>query len=142
VGFNFAVPVNVAKQVVSAILEEGEYKHPLVGFSIVELNPDFISYYNIVNVDSSQTGLMVVEVVPDYPADEAGIEPAISGVQSYTAVDIVLAVDGHDTLTLEDWSAYMEVEVSAGQTVTLTLWRSGAIEQVDVTTTERPPYEE
>jgi S1-C subfamily serine protease len=142
VGFNFAVPVNVAKTVVSAIIEEGEYKHPLVGFSIIELSPEVISYNNIVNVDSSQTGLMVVEVVPDYPADEAGIEPVISGVQGYTAVDIVLAVDGHDTLTLEEWSAYMEVEVSTGQTVTLTLWRSGAIEQVDVTTTERPPYEE
>ncbi|MGD9131965.1 MAG: trypsin-like peptidase domain-containing protein [Candidatus Bathyarchaeota archaeon] len=142
VGFNFAVPVNIAKQVVSSILEEGEYKHPLVGFSILELSPEVITAYNIVNVDSSQTGLMVVEVVPDYPADEAGIKPAVSGVQGYTAMDIVLAVDGHPTLTLEDWSAYMEVEVSAGQTITLTLWRSGVTESVAVTTAERPPYEE
>jgi serine protease Do len=142
VGFNFAVPVNIAKNVVSAIIEEGEYKHPLVGFSIVELTPEVISYNNIINIDSSQTGLLVVEVVPDYPADEAGIKAVVSETQGYTAMDIVLAVDGHDTLTLEDWSAYMEVEVSAGQTVTLTLWRSGVIEQVDVTTTERPPYEE
>jgi S1-C subfamily serine protease len=35
----------------------------------------------------------------------------------------------------------MEVEVSPGQSVTLTLWRSGVTESVAVTTTERPPYE-
>jgi len=147
VGFNFAVPVNIAKRVVSSILEEGEYKHPLVGFSIVELSPEVITFFNIVNVDPSQTGLLVVEVVSDFPADEAGLKPAVSttapdGSPGYTAMDIVLAVDGHPTFTLEEWSAYMEVEVSPGQSVTLTLWRSGVTESVDVITTERPPYEE
>jgi serine protease Do len=146
VGFNFAVPVNIVKRVVSSILEEGEYKHPLVGFSILELSPEVITFFNIINVDPYQTGLMVVDVVPDFPADEAGLNPAVSttapdGSPGYTAMDIVLAVDGHPTFTLEDWSAYMEVEVSPGQSVTLTLWRSGVTESVAVTTTERPPYE-
>jgi len=142
VGFNFAVPVNIAKRVVSSILEEGEYKHPFVGFSILPLSPEVITFFNIVNVDPYQTGLLVVEVVPGFPADEAGLKPAVSGVQGYTAIDIVLAVDGHPTFIVEDWSAYMEVEVSPGQSINLTLWRSGVIESVDVITTERPPYEE
>jgi serine protease Do len=141
VGFNFAVPVNIAKRVVSAILEEGDYKHPYVGISILELSPEVITLYNIVNVDSSQTGLLVVDVVPDLPADEAGLKQAVIGAQGYTAMDIILAVDGHPTFTLEEWSAYMEVEVSPDQTITLTVWRSGVTESVDVTTTERPPYE-
>jgi serine protease Do len=141
VGFNFAVPVNIAKRVVSSILEEGEYKHPFVGFTIVALTPEVISSLNIFNVESSQTGLLVMDVTPNYPADEAGLKPAVIGVQGYTARDIILAVDGHPTFTVEEWSAYMEVEVSAGQTVTLTLWRSGVTESVDVTTTERLPYE-
>jgi len=141
VGFNFAVPVNIAKRVVTSILEEGEYKHPLVGFTILELSPEVITSYSIVNVDSSQTGLLVMDVIPGYPAEEAGLKPAVLGIQGYTAMDIVLAVDGHPTLTLEDWSAYMEVEVSPSQSVTLTLWRSGVTESVDVITAERPPYE-
>jgi S1-C subfamily serine protease len=56
-----------------------------------------------------------------------------------TAVDILLAVGGHRTYTVKVWSVYMEIEVSAGQTITLTLWRSGVTTSVDVTTTERPP---
>ena len=141
VGFNFAVPINIMKRVVPSLIEEGEYKHPFVGFSILPLSPEVITFFNIVNVDPSQNGLLVVDVVPDFPADEAGLKPAVSGVQGYTAMDIILAVDGHPTFTLEDWSAYMEVEVSPGQSVTLTLWRSGVTESVDVTTAERPPYE-
>jgi serine protease Do len=141
VGFNFAVPINIVKRVVSSILEEGEYNHPFVGFSLLPLSPEAITFFNIVNVDPYQTGLLVVEVVPGFPADEAGLKPAVSGAQGYTAMDIILAVDGHPTFIVEDWSAYMEVEVSPGQSVTFTLWRSGVTESVDVTTTERPPYE-
>jgi serine protease Do len=142
VGFNFAVPVNIVKRVVSSIIGEGEYKHPFVGISIVALTPEVVSSLNIINVDSYQTGLLVMDVVPDFPADEAGLNPAVSGAQGLTAVDIILAVDNHPTFTIEDWSAYMEVEVSPGQSVTLTLWRSGVTSSVDVTTTERPPYQE
>jgi serine protease Do len=146
VGFNFAVPVNIVKRVVSSIIEEGEYKHPFVGVSILPLSPEIITFFNIINVDSSQSGLLVVEVVPDLPADEAGLKPAVNttapdGSPAYTAMDIILAVDSHPTFTIEDWSAYMEVEVSPGQSITLTLWRSGVTASVNITTTERPPYE-
>jgi len=141
VGFNFAVPVNIMKRVIPSLIEEGEYKHPFVGVSILPLSPEVITFFNIINVDQYQTGLLVMDVVPDFPADEAGLKPAVIGAQGYTAMDIILAVDGHPTFTTEDFTAYMEVEVSPGQSITLTLWRSGVTESVDITTTERPPYE-
>jgi len=144
VGFNFAVPVNIMKRVVPSLIEEGEYEHPFVGVSILPLSPEIITFFNIINVDPSQTGLLVVDVVPNFPADEAGLKPAVNvtapdGSPGYTAMDIILAVGGHPTFTIEDWSAYMEVEVSPGQSVILSLWRSGVTSSVAVTTTERPP---
>ncbi len=145
VGFNFAVPVNILKRVIPSLINEGDYKHPFVGVSIVALTPEAIDYLNIINVDAYQTGLLVMDVVSGYPAEEAGLMSAVSttapdGSPGYTAMDIVMAIDGHPTFTIEDWSAYMEVEVSPGQVVTLTLWRSGVTSSVAVTTTERPPY--
>ena len=140
VGFNFAVPANIMKRVIPALVTEGEYKHPLVGVSLLALTPDVISSENILNVDPYQNGLLIVEVVVDYPADQAGLQPAIQGVQGVTAVDIILAVDGHPTFTVEDWIAYVEVEVSPNQSITLTVWRSGVTSTVTLTTTERPPY--
>ncbi len=141
VGFNFAVPINIMKRVVPSLVDEGEYMHPFVGVSILALTPEVVTSLNLLNVDEYQAGLLVMDVVQDLPADEAGLNPAVIGAQGYTAMDIILAVDGHSTYTVEDWSAYMEVEVSPGQSVTLTLWRSGVTESVEVTTTERPPYE-
>ena len=146
VGFNFAVPVNIMKRVIPSLIEEGEYKHPFVGVYILPLSPEVITFFNIINVDPFQTGLLVVDVVPNFPADEAGLNPAVNatapdGSPGYTAMDIILDVDGHPTFTIEDWSAYMEVEVSPSQSITLTLWRSGATASVTLTTTERPPYE-
>jgi len=145
VGFNFAVPLNILKRVIPSILSEGDYKHPFVGVSIIALTPEVIDYYNITNVDAYQTGLLVMDVVSGYPAEEAGLTSAVSttapdGSLSYAAMDIVTAIDNHPTFTIEDWSAYMEVEVSPGQVVTFTLWRSSATSSVAVTVTERTPY--
>ena len=141
VGFNFAVPGNIIKRVVPSLIAEGEYKHPFLGVSIVALTPEVISSLNILNVDPYQTGLLITDVVPNSPADDAGLNPAVSGSQGLTAMDIILAVDGHPTFIREDLVAYMEVEVSPGQSITLSLWRSGVTTSVDVTTTERPPYQ-
>ena len=141
VGFNFAVPLNILRRVIPALIAEGEYVHPFIGVYPLALTPDVVAALNILNVDTYQTGLLVMAVVPDFPAAEAGLNPAVSGDQGYTAVDIILAVDGYPMFIEEDLTAYMEFEVSPGQVITLTLWRSGVISSVDVTTTERPAYE-
>lgn len=142
VGFNFAVPVSIMKRVIPSLIDEGEYLHPYIGVYPVALSPEVITSLNIVNVDLYQTGLLVMDVVPNSPAEEAGLTPAVSGSSGLTAMDIILAVDGHPTFASEDLTAYMELEVSPGQSITLTLWRSGVIDSLDVTTTERPPFEE
>ena len=140
VGFSFAVPLDVMEQVIPSLISEGYYQHPFVGISILELSPEVISSENILNVDADQNGLLIMEVVPGYPAQQAGLTPAIAVGQGYNAVDIILAVDGVSTLTLEEWTAYMEVNVTPNQVITLTVWRSGVISSVQLTTVERPAY--
>ncbi|MFA5364254.1 MAG: trypsin-like peptidase domain-containing protein [Candidatus Bathyarchaeia archaeon] len=140
VGFNFAVPVNIMDRVIPALLSQGVYKHPLVGFSLLELTPDVIASENIINVDPYQNGLLIMSVIENYPAVIAGLRPAVSGSSGITAMDIVLAVDGHATLSLEDWTAYIELKVSPNQLIMLTIWRSGVTTTVSLTTTERPAY--
>jgi S1-C subfamily serine protease len=143
--FNFAVPSNIVRRVVSSIVEKGYYYHPLIGFELIELTPEVISDLNITNVEPSQAGLLVWQVMPNYPAEAAGIQGVIEakapgGTSSYTARDIVLEIDGHPTRTIAEWTVYVEEHVSPGQTVTLTLWRSGLIDTIEVTTTNRPLY--
>ena len=144
-GFNFAVPSNIVKRVASSLVETGEYEHPFVGYIGIELTPENIRDLNLLNVEPFQTGILILEVIPDTPAAEAGLQGAIEtrdalGQLAYTATDIILAVDDHPTPTFAEWSAYIEEHVSAGQTISLTLWRSEEIVSVEVTTTSRPPY--
>jgi len=141
VGFNFAVPATILRRVIPSLIQNGYYNHPFLGVSVIALTPDVITSLNVVNVDRYQNGLLVMEVVPNSPAEEAGITPAVSTTQGYTAVDIILAIDTIPTYTGEDLTAYLEIEKSPGQTINLNLWRSDQIESVSVITTNRTPYQ-
>ncbi|MEJ2240755.1 MAG: trypsin-like peptidase domain-containing protein, partial [Candidatus Bathyarchaeota archaeon] len=142
VGFNFAVPVNILNRVIPALIQNGTYDHPFIGISPLALTPEVVSSLNIINVDPYQTGLLILEVVPDSPASEAGLEGAIIENQGYTALDIILAIDGNPTYIKEDLTAYMEVEISPNELISLTVWRSGLTELVTVRVTNRAPYVE
>ncbi|MEM2129227.1 MAG: trypsin-like peptidase domain-containing protein [Candidatus Bathyarchaeia archaeon] len=145
-GFNFAIPSNIISRVAASLIEKGYYNHPFVGFYLLELTPEVIKQYNLINVESYQMGLLVWEVIENYPAKEAGLQGVIKtkdsyGQIGYMAKDIILAVDGHPTRTIAEWSVYVEEHVSPGQTITLTVWRSGVITTMNVTATIRPPYD-
>jgi len=145
-GFNFAVPSNVVERVASSLVEKGNYEHALVGFTSVVLSPETISSYRILNLEVYQTGLLIWEVLPDTPAAEAGLRGVVEtrapdGSIGYNAMDIIVAVDGNTVFAREDWAAYVEEYVSPGQSITLTLWRSGETVDVEVNTTSRPPYQ-
>ena len=141
VGFNFAVPVSIMSRVIPSLIETGDYTHPYLGVSVVALTPEVISSLNILNVDEYQNGLMVMDVIPGSPADEAGLTAAQSVTQGYNAMDIILAIDGIPTFVAADLTAYLELGVSPEETITLGLWRSGETASVSVTTTERPAYQ-
>jgi len=145
-GFNFAVPSNVVERVASSLVEKGNFEHALVGFTSVVLSPETISSYKILNLEVYQTGLLIWEVIADTPAAEAGLRGVVEtrapdGSIGYNAMDIILAVDGNAVFAREDWAAYVEEYVSPGQSITLTLWRSGETVDVEVSTTPRPPYQ-
>jgi serine protease Do len=141
VGFNFAVPVSIMSRVIPSLIETGEYVHPFLGVSVVALSPEVITSLNVLNVDEYQNGLLVMDVVASSPADEAGLTPAQSETQGYNAIDIILAIDESPTFVAADLTAYLELEISPGQEITLSLWRSDATESVVITTTERTPYQ-
>ncbi|MBL7080490.1 trypsin-like peptidase domain-containing protein [Candidatus Bathyarchaeota archaeon] len=145
-GFNFAVPSNVVKRVAESMLATGEYRHPLVGFWGVLLTPEVVEEYNLVNVDMYQNGILIFEVMEGYPAEEAGLRPVEDTVDDeghpgYIARDIIVAVDGKTIRLWSEWDVYFAEEVSPDQTIILTVLRDGSLEEVELVTTYRDPYE-
>lgn len=143
--YSFAVPSNTVRRVADSIIEKGRYEHPRFGFGLFELSRDAIEYYNIFNVDSTQRGLMITEILAGFPAEAAGLQAAVlkndpGGNPGYEAKDIVLAINGHTVDTYEEFVWYVEEYVSPGQAVDLTIWRAGAIIHVSVTPTAWEQY--
>lgn len=145
VGFSFAIPSNMVKRVSSDLVSKGYYQHPYFGFSALTLTPENIRAYNILDIDPFQNGLMVTRVLPNTPAEAAGLRAATqvrtSTGLAYKPGDIILAVDGKRTYSFEEWSAYVSQNISPNQKVVLTILREGKTVSLEIIPTARPPYQ-
>jgi serine protease Do len=79
-GIGFAIPVNMAKEVVSQLRDSGAVTRGWLGVSIQDLPKDLAEYFGI----DDRQGVLIADLIPGDPADEAGIRPR----------DIVLEIDG------------------------------------------------
>jgi len=123
VGIGFAVPVNMAKSVMDAIIKEGHVTRGYLGVSIQDLTPDLAGALNL----KQTTGALVTEVLKDTPAGKAGIERE----------DLITAINGKEVngaLQLRN----MVASDSPGTDVTLTVIRNGSEKSIKVTVGKRP----
>jgi len=80
VGYGFAVPINLARRVVSDLLEYGYVRRPRVGVSVSDVTAVDAEAYGLDRI----AGAQVKTVEAGSPADRAGIEVG----------DVVVALDG------------------------------------------------
>jgi serine protease Do/serine protease DegQ len=85
VGIGFAIPMNMAREVMDQLIEFGEVKRGQLGIYIQDLSPDLARAMDLDIVE----GVLVTQVIQGSPADRAGIGNG----------DVVLAVDGRPVKT-------------------------------------------
>ena len=138
VGIGFAVPINTANEVAQQLISDGEVQHAFVGISGGDLTPEIA---DVLNLDVDE-GAIVQSVVPDSPADEAGIEAGdaevtIDGRPLRAGGDVIVAADGEAVATMSDVIAAVDSK-EPGDEIELTLLRSGEERDVTLELTERP----
>jgi serine protease Do len=69
-GIGFAIPVNTAKPLIPQLKENGKVSRGYLGVQIQSLTPDLAKALKI----DEQKGALVADVVPEGPADKAGIK--------------------------------------------------------------------
>jgi serine protease Do len=94
------------------------------------------------DLTADQQGVLVVEVVRDTPADEAGLRGGdrdfeIDGQQIRVGGDVIVAADGTSITRFEDLVSFLQ-QAQPEQKVTLTVLRDGEEVAVDVILGERP----
>ena len=121
-GLSFAIPIDVAMNVVKQIQEKGRVTRGRIGVQIQEVNQARPPTRSACRRPS---GALVNSVEKGGPADKAGIE----------AGDIILKVDGRTVNTSSELPRIV-TQVKPGTKVTLQVWRKGATKDVAVTVAE------
>ena len=109
-GIGFAIPVNLAAQVMDQLVEHGEVRRGMLGIYMGEIDSDLSVSLDL----DSRRGVLVTEVMEDTPAEEAGLK----------AYDVIVAVDDVSTdgpAALKSYIAHQP----PGTEVQLTVLRDG-----------------
>ncbi len=144
-GIGFAVPINIARQVVPTLIEGQTYEYAWLGITGQTLSPEVADFMKL-PVDTR--GALVVNVTQDSPADEAGLQGSdkvlqVAGAEYQLGGDVIIAIEGEPIQGMDDLIAYLIENTKPGDEVTLDLIRpSGEEEQVSVTLGTRPTMEE
>lgn len=118
-GYSFAVPVSIAKKVVSDLMEFGEVQRGLLGVNIAEVNEALAKELDV-ELERLE-GVFVVGVTPNGGALEAGIK----------AKDIILSVNGEAVNSVPE----LQEQISKhrpGDKVNLMIKRDGKTKPFDV----------
>ena len=142
-GVGFAIPSAIVQNVVPALIDSGKYVHSWLGISGTTLTPDLAK---AMNLDASQRGALVTEVMPNSPAEKAGLrgsdqQTTIDGIDIPVGGDVITSIDNERVLQMDDLIAYL-ARTKVDQKVSLTILRDGKEQSLDVTLAARPASQE
>jgi serine protease Do/serine protease DegQ len=80
VGIGFAIPVNMARNIMAQLVRYGEVQRGLLGITSQDITPDLANAFGL----KARSGAVVVAVAPKSPAALAGVEVG----------DIIISLDG------------------------------------------------
>jgi len=141
VGIGFAIPIDTVRAELDQLKNEGEVDHAYLGISGATIDEDLAKAVNL-PVDE---GVLVQEVVPDGPADKAGVQggrtaATIEGAEAKLGGDIITEVDGERVASMDEIVEIIN-EAEPGDELDLTLRRGNETKTVTVTLADRPDGE-
>jgi serine protease Do len=122
-GIGFAIPINLARDIIVALKEEGEVTRGWLGVAIQDLSSEMAEYYN----HEGKKGVFVADVFEGDPADQAGIQPK----------DIILSVNGEKIETSRQLTGVI-AKIPVNDNAKIKILRNGKEKTVKVKIAKRP----
>ncbi len=116
-GLSFAIPIDVAMDVMNQVKGGGKVSRGRLGVLIQEVSSDLAESFGL----GKARGALVADVEEGSPADKAGVK----------ASDIIIKYDGRPIETSVDLPR-MVGATKPGSTATLTIWRKGETHNLSV----------
>lgn len=123
-GIGFSIPTAVAEPIINDLETFGEVKRPQLGVGIRSL-ADIPAQHRTGTLnlpEDIETGVVVTSVAPNSSAQKAGL-------QEY---DVIVQIDGEDLNEGADLRRFLYTDRQVGDTVTVTLYRDGQKQDIDV----------
>lgn len=120
-GIGFAIPINSTREVVDQLIEFKTVKRPYIGISGTAIDSSITEIYGL------PAGISVQEVEKGSPAEAAGLKKG----------DIITKIEGQEVTTVTELNK-VKYTYKIGDTITLTVLRSGKEEELKLTLGEEP----
>jgi len=138
-GVGFAIPSQTVAKIVPTLISEGEYKHPWIGISGRDIDPDTANVLGL----KDALGFLIITVVENSPAEDAGLIGSdktieVDGKEYPVGGDIIVAVDGMDVRKIDDILVHLQRVKTIGDEMNLEILRDGRTTNVTVILQERP----
>jgi len=121
-GIGFAIPINMAREIVSQLKTKGEVTRGWMGVGIQDLTEELADYYDV----ETDAGVLVTHVFEGDPADRAGIQ----------VNDIITAVNGQSVDSSRELSRRI-AGLGVGEKAEISLLRNGKKKTITITTAKR-----
>ena len=123
IGLGFAIPVNLAREVMRQLMAYGEVRRGSLGLYSRDVTPELAQQFNL----GSARGALVARVYRGSPAELAGVKPG----------DLVVAANGQ---RIDSAQALHNLEglLPVGQAVRLDVQRDGRVQKVSATLKAQP----
>lgn len=115
IGLSFAIPVDIAANVISQLMQSGSVARGWMGVAIADVSQEQADTYNL----ATPKGAFVNDVLPGGPAELAGFQ----------AEDIILSYDGDEIRNSADLPYHVGLSMP-GSEVDVELIRNGRLENI------------
>jgi Do/DeqQ family serine protease len=122
-GIGFAIPINMAKQILNDLIKTGKVVRPWLGISVQDLTPELMEHFRV----KEKEGVLVGQVYQGTDAKKAGLAPG----------DIIKSVDDKPIKNVGELVKEIQKK-KVGQKVKLSVIREGKSLTVEVTTAPMP----
>jgi 2-alkenal reductase len=140
-GVGLAVPINIAKMVVPALIEYGKYEYSWLGISGQAVAPAVVQ---VMELPEGTQGALVIAVSTTGPAAEGGLAGSdrteiINGVPYALGGDTITGIDGFKVRDMTDLITYLTKNTRPGDEIILdVIHGNGTIGQLPVVLGTRP----
>lgn len=122
-GIGLAIPINLAAPIIEKLEKHGEVIRPTMGVTLIDLASIPIQQQFVLKLPKEvKEGVVINDIVPDSPADLAGVE----------RYDVIVEMDGESITDMISLRKHLYNEKEVGESMKIKVYREGEVLELEM----------